>query len=153
MHCILDVIVLNTHVTLNPFILKVNIINCTLLKRIRCSRTRDIAFFIPSFFPVIISHLFDTECNSFLRHTTNFFYFQRNSSFSLVTVKFSDVHICRNTVYCFYLRVTWAILLGRGTPAVPTKEAGRGRELRGTADWLVLAFRGCGKKLRLGLRG
>lgn len=52
-----------------------------------------------------------------------------------------------------YLRVAWVILLARGTPLVPTKEAGRGRELRGAAGWLVLAFRGCGKKLLLDLRG
>ena len=52
-----------------------------------------------------------------------------------------------------YLRVGWLILLARGTPLVPTKEAGRGRELRVTAGWLPLAFRGCGTKLLLGLRG
>lgn len=57
---------------------------------------------------------------------------------------------------CAYLRVGWVILLGRGTPLVPMKEAGRGRELRGTADWLVLVgLRACGSKLMLllGLRG
>ena len=54
---------------------------------------------------------------------------------------------------CSYLRVGWVILLGREAPLSPTKEAGRGSELRGTADWLVLAFSGCGTKLLLGLRG
>lgn len=52
-----------------------------------------------------------------------------------------------------HLRVGCVILLERGTPLVPTKEAGRGRELRGTADWLVLAFRGCGTKVPLALVG
>ena len=61
-----------------------------------------------------------------------------------------------NCVQCIspYLRVGGVILLARGTPLVPTKEAGRGRELRGAADWLALALRGCGTKLLLlGLRG
>lgn len=52
-----------------------------------------------------------------------------------------------------HLRAGCVILLERGTPLVPTKEAGRGRELRGTADWLVLAFRGCGTKVPLALMG
>lgn len=54
---------------------------------------------------------------------------------------------------CPHLRVGWVILLARGTPLVPTKEAGRGRELRGMAGGLALTFRGCGTKLLLGLRG
>lgn len=56
---------------------------------------------------------------------------------------------------CFgpYLRVGCMILLARGSPLAPTKEAGRGRELRGVADWLVLAFRAWGSKLPLALRG
>lgn len=47
----------------------------------------------------------------------------------------------------------WVILLARRTPLVPTKEAGRGRELRGAAVWLALAFRGCGTRLLPALRG
>jgi hypothetical protein len=45
-------------------------------------------------------------------------------------------------------------LLGRNIPLVPTKEAGRGREVRGTAEaWWVAAFRGSATGLvLLGLR-
>lgn len=52
-----------------------------------------------------------------------------------------------------HLRVGCVILLERWAALVPTKEAGRGRELRGTADWLVLAFRGCGTNVALALMG
>lgn len=44
-------------------------------------------------------------------------------------------------------------MLARGTPLVPTKEAGRGRELRGTAEGFMLAFMGCGTKVLLALMG
>lgn len=54
---------------------------------------------------------------------------------------------------CAYLRVGGGILLARGTPLVPIKEAGRGRELRGAVGWLALALRGCGTKLLLGFKG
>lgn len=33
-----------------------------------------------------------------------------------------------------YLCVGWAILLGRGVPPVPVKEAGRGKALRGVEE-------------------
>lgn len=51
------------------------------------------------------------------------------------------------------LRVGWEILLARGTPLIPTKEAGRGSELRVTAGWLQTAFGGCCTTPLLGLRG
>lgn len=52
-----------------------------------------------------------------------------------------------------YLRVGWVILLDRWAPLIPTKEAGRGSELRGIADWPEFPFTGSGTKLLLGLRG
>lgn len=55
--------------------------------------------------------------------------------------------------WCFgpYLRVGCMILLARGSPLAPTKDAGRGRELRRAAGWL--AFRACGSILPLAFRG